>query len=79
MLSQINGDYAWNNFIKKQKQANQSPVKNKKKKDLNAGLNIRDLGSNKVHNFNIMDAKQLLEFTKDKLDWLSSSHHSDKL
>lgn len=66
----MNGDYAWNYINKKMK--NSSPTKQKAKK--------KKVGHSpaKVRAFNIMDAKQLLEFTKDRLAFLSSNH-GDKL
>ena len=49
----------------------------KKKKD-QSGLENGDLVDG-VRPFNILDAKQILAFTKDRLEFLSSSNQSDKL
>ena len=69
----MNGDYAWNYINKKIK--NISPTKQKQKKKKEPGFSKSPV---KIRAFNIMDAKQLLEFTKDRLAFLSSNH-GDKL
>jgi len=73
LLSQINGDAAWNYINKNKKAALESPVKNKKRK----GDGIKE-ASHGVRAFNALDAKQILEFTKDRLQFLSSNYQ-DKL
>ena len=67
----LNGDFLWNNVLKKQQKGAPLP---KKAKNAVAKKGAR-LGSKKG-NFmiNIMDIRQLLLYTKDRLDFYSSQH-----
>lgn len=74
LLSEINGDNAWNYIVKRQKLG--SPTKPKYRKKQRAD-GVRGMHP-AVKVFNILDAKQILEFTKDKLHFLSSNYQ-DKM
>ena len=70
----MNGDYAWSYLNRKQKNPEEpSKAKYKRNKD-----GVRGRAPGAVRAFDIMDAKQILQFTKDRLTFLSSNH-SDKL
>lgn len=71
LLSLLNGDHLWNNYIKKQNQGRKYHAKDDKKGG-QKGVKRRREGAPPA--FNIMDVKQLLSFTKDRLEFFASQH-----
>lgn len=66
----LNGDHLYNNFIKKH-------FYKKEKKEKKTGMKQNPCPRRLLENTNIknlMDVKQLLVFTKDRLEYLSSNH-----
>ena len=64
----LNGDHLWNNYLKKQQQYRRGRD-SKVKRPNPAGKRAANLQP-----VNIMDVKQLMSYTKDRLNFLSSQH-----
>ncbi|CDW74157.1 UNKNOWN [Stylonychia lemnae] len=81
LLSMLNGDYLWNNYVKKQQNLKKNTKINTKISGMKgknaAGKNRINNISNMAH-FKVMDIRQLLNYTRDRLDFYSSQH-SEKL
>ena len=73
LLSLLNGDHLWNNYLKKQMKKDKKYNGGGKSvpKGVNKGLQQRKLDHLAL---NILDVKQILNYTKDRLDFLSSQH-----
>jgi hypothetical protein len=71
LLSMLNGDHVWNMYVKKNMQKGGQYRDGKKSKARNAAGGARMGAAGKVMRalaFNIMDVKQLLDYTKGRLD-----------
>lgn len=66
LLSMLNGDHVWNLYVKKNmKKDYRDGKKSKGRGGINGKANANVM---RALSFNIMDVKQLLDYTKGKLD-----------
>ena len=71
----LNGDYLWNNYLKKQQNQKKGHKNNAK---ISGHKAKNPAANNRIGNMKVMDIRQLLSYTKDRLDFYSSQH-SEKL
>eukprot|EP00347_Sterkiella_histriomuscorum_P006967 403350758 len=81
LLSLLNGDHLWNNYLKKQLLDDKSR-KNKNGKKSGPKIqndNYKRRGVNDGMNQNMMDIRLMLRYTRDRLDFYSSQHSEKAL
>jgi hypothetical protein len=72
LLSMLNGDHVWNEYVKKNMKKAQYGGRKSKAKVPEARIAGKRGGAGPIRalQYNIMDVKQLLFYTKDRLDFL---------